>query len=361
MKILHVLYSGLGGHGNVFFSLVNADKNHEFEYEVLFNGIEDVRPEYIKRCDELQIPWTFIKKKPGIDITYYKNLFNTIKKSNADIIFLHSSAYILPAGTANLFSSRKKKIIIRETQANHLKNKREWAWLSISFLSAAKIVFLSDEFQREVKKKLRRVYNKKKTAVIPNGIDLTVYYPPQKINKDEVTIGMQSRLTANKDHATLLHAVALLKTQGYNIKLTIAGDGSCKQELLLLTEKLDIGNYVEFAGMLEETDLVNFLHQLTIYVHASFGETMSTAIMQAMACGLPVIASDVPGIQNMIIHNKTGILVPVKNIRSLSGAIKYLMDNKPVADELGNNAYNFATHNFSSSSMFKKYKELFTR
>ena len=58
MRILHVLYSGLGGHGNVFFSLVKADKLQKFEYQALFNGIETVRNEYIQRCNELKIPFT---------------------------------------------------------------------------------------------------------------------------------------------------------------------------------------------------------------------------------------------------------------------------------------------------------------
>ena len=112
--------------------------------------------------------------------------------------------------------------------------------------------------------------------------------------------------------------------------------------------------------MLEEIELVKFLHDLTIYVHASLGETMSTAIMQAMACGLPIIASDVPGINNMIINNKTGILVPVKNEQVMADAIKYLVNTNSRAAELGANAFEFAKMHYSNVTMFKKYKELFT-
>ena len=50
MKILHVLYSGLGGHGNVFFSMADADEANGYEFEALFNGIEEVKAEYIERC-----------------------------------------------------------------------------------------------------------------------------------------------------------------------------------------------------------------------------------------------------------------------------------------------------------------------
>lgn len=359
MKILHVLYSGLGGHGSVFFSMVTADGSHEFEYEALFNGIEDLRAEYKTKCKNLGIEWSFIKKKTGIDLTYYKNLLRIIKNSNAEIIFLHNSAYIIPAKLAAFFSKLKKKIIIRETQANNLKGKRDWLWLSMAFLLASKIVFLSEEYRNEVQKKLHWLYSKNKVVVIPNGIDLAIFYPVINMNKLQITIGMQGRLTENKDHTTFLHAFALLKNQGYNnIKLKIAGDGTRKSELILLAKKLNIENEVEFTGILEENNLVQFLHNLTIYIHASHGETMSTAIMQAMACGLPIIASDVPGINNMIINNKTGILVPVKDIKSMvDGILKYI-NNKNFRETMAINGFGYAKENFPAGKMLESYKKL---
>ena len=358
MKILHVLYSGLGGHGNVFFSMVKADVQHEFEFEALFNGIEEVRSEYKKNCDGLGIEWSFIKKKPGLDLTYYRSFVSTIKKSNAEIIFLHSSIYVLPALHANLLSKHKKKIVIRETQANNLKKKAEWRWLSLAFMFVDKIVFLSEEYRKEVEKKLHRFYRKKKVAVIPNGIDLTIFQPVKKIS-EQIVIGMQSRLTYNKDHATLLRAFALLRKQGCNnIKLTIAGDGNCKQALILLSQQLNIDKDVEFTGMLEENEVVKFLQQLTIYVHASFGETMSTAIMQAMACGLPVIASYVPGIKNMIIDNETGVLVPVKNEQLLADSIIKYINDTIFRDAIAMNGFAYAKENFSNIKMLKLYKKL---
>ena len=63
MKILHVLYSGLGGHGNVFFSLVKADENKKFDYEAIFAGVEEVRDEYVTKCTDGDIQWKYIHKK----------------------------------------------------------------------------------------------------------------------------------------------------------------------------------------------------------------------------------------------------------------------------------------------------------
>jgi len=110
---------------------------------------------------------------------------------------------------------------------------------------------------------------------------------------------MQSRLSETKDHTTLLDAFALvLKSMNAAVvKLYIAGDGVCRSSLEKQTQNLNISHAVEFTGMLEETDLPQFINSLNIYVHATLGETMSTAIMQVMACRLPIIASDVLGVK----------------------------------------------------------------
>jgi glycosyltransferase involved in cell wall biosynthesis len=111
--------------------------------------------------------------------------------------------------------------------------------------------------------------------------------------------------------------------------------------------------------MLEEKDLVQFLQKLDIYIHASLGETMSTAIMQAMACSKPIIASDVPGINNMIKQNQNGLLVPAKNAGALCNAILQLINDPELSAELATNAFTFATENYSNKKMLQQYKEIF--
>lgn len=362
MKILHVLYSGLGGHGNVFFSMVNADTSGEFIFEALFNGIEDVKPDYIAKCIDKNIAWSFVKKKPGLDIRYYFKLYRQIKKSSPEIIFLHGGAAAIPAWFAKLFTRKIKKIIVRETQANHLKTKIDWVYLATSMLVADEMVFLSEEYKKEVQKKLSLFYRDKRVHVIPNGIDLSIFSRAEKkMHVSPFLIGMQSRLIDIKDHLTLIKAFALLQQENLTvpIKLLIAGEGNYKEQLLKLTTHLNLSDKVFFTGLLNEKELVNFIQELDIYVHASFGETMSTAIMQAMACGKTIIASDVNGINNMIIDGVTGILVPVQNTEAMKKAILQLIENKPYSDTLSSEAFNFAFTNFSNKKMLQSYKALF--
>lgn len=362
MKVLHILYSGLGGHGNVFFSMVQADENNEYKFKAIFNGIEDVRQEYIDRCNKLQIPFTFVKKKPGKHILFFLKILREIWKNDSEIIFLHGSILILPAVLAKFASLSRRKIIVRETQAIHLKSIKEKLALKLSMQLASKIIFLSEEYKNEIKSIFRNKFKNNKVSVIPNGIDLNLFYP-YKTEKDinVINIGMQSRIVPIKDHKTLIEAFALLikKYPSKKLILKIAGDGESLKEVKELVIKHDLIKQISFLGMLPELMLPQFLNDLTIYVHASFGETMSTAIMQAMACGKPIIASDVPGINNMIKNNETGILIPVLNSLMLANAFSQLIEDNSLKEKLENASELHAQKYFSNRIMFQKYSNLF--
>ena len=364
MKVLHILYSGLGGHGNVFYSMVDADIDRDFEYEALFFGVEDVRRNYIQKATDKKINWHFVKKKPGIDLSAYRKITAIIKKAAPDIIFIHTSAYIFPAKWAAVFSRKKMRVIVRETQPNHLKTKFEWVGLGASLLLADKVVFLSTEYRNDVRQKMKLLFSKKRTAVIPNGIDLSLFRPFETNKEDElVNIGMQSRLSATKDHATLLEAFAMLLADnktGKKLRLNIAGDGDCRKALEQQAERLKLTDHVFFSGLLEEKDLPGFINNQDIYVHASLGETMSTAIMQVMACRLPVIASNVDGINNMVQDGINGLLVNPRQPQELANAMANLLADADLRNTLAANAYANAHEKFSNKKMFEAYKAVFT-
>jgi glycosyltransferase involved in cell wall biosynthesis len=233
--------------------------------------------------------------------------------------------------------------------------------LSVSLIAADTVVFLSTEYRDEIKKRLTLFFSNKRTVVIPNGIDLELFKPVQRINHQFIKIGMQSRLSANKDHPTLIDAFALLLKQknGKPVKLFIAGDGVCRAALEKQVYDLCIDQDVVFTGLLEEAILPEFINSLDVYVHATLGETMSTAIMQVMACGVPVIASDVLGVDNMVRHNENGLLVPVKNAPLLCEAILQLINDPDKATRLANNAFAFAKENYSNKIMLERYNKIF--
>ncbi|MEO7767516.1 MAG: glycosyltransferase family 4 protein [Ferruginibacter sp.] len=363
MKILHLLYSGLGGTGSSFFSLIKADENKKFGYEAIFAGVEDIRPEYITKCSFFKLPWKYLRKRRGVDMAFNRELVSTVKTSRSSIVLLHGSRFILLAKIAVIGGKNKKRVIVVETQSNQLKTNAEWAWLAVSLLFADHLVFLTDEFKQEICKKFPLIYRPNRCSVINNGIDLTFFTPALKGTSKTIVLGMQSRIVAIKDHTTLIHAFALLQSQytELDLLLKIAGDGSSLPEMKELARQLQVTNKIQFTGTLNEPELVCFLQSLDIYVHASLGETMSTALMQAMACKLPIVASDVPGINNMITDRVTGLLVPVQDKTALAKSIHSLINDRGKAASLKEAAYNFAKTHYSNKTMFAKYAAIFEK
>lgn len=362
-RILHVMYSGLGGHGNVFFSMVDADEENYGDYHAVFMGIEPVKEEYIQKCKERNIPYSGVQKKPGIDIKALYKVYKALKAHRPDILFLHTPTNIIPAIFYRLSTLFRVKIFVRETQPNHLKTRKEWIGLYVAMLFVNRMFFLSEQFRDDVKKRLGFFFREKKSRVIPNGIDLRVFHPVTEVDFDSKTIllGMQGRLYKTKDHLSLLKAFALLKDKPYyhKLQLHLAGDGMMRAELEQLSATLDISDKVKFLGMLKEQELSGFLQTLAIYIHASGGETMSTALMQVMACRLPIIASDVKGINNMVTDRFNGLLVPVQNPGELANAVDELYQNGELRRLLAQQGFNYAQQHFSNQRMWKQYKTEF--
>lgn len=357
------MYSGLGGHGNVFFSMVDADKEASCDFTAVFMGIEPVKEEYVSKCNERNIPFAAILKKPGLNLKSFIGVYRALKQQKPDILFLHTPTNIVPAIAYRFRTLFRTKIFVRETQPNHLKTRKEWIGLYVTMIFSNRVFFLSEQFRDDVRKRLGIFFSKKKSRVIPNGIDLEVFRPvsDHATSNGQLLLGMQGRLYKTKDHSTLLKAIALLKDKPYypSLELSIAGDGMMRPALEALATQLGITDKVKFLGMLKEHELSSFLQGLNIYIHASLGETMSTALMQVMACQLPIIASDVKGINNMITHSQNGLLVPAENEMAIAAAIDELYLNQELRSKLAATGHAYALEHFSNKRMWRDYKKEF--
>jgi len=359
MTVVSILYSGLGGHSSVVFSFVEADEKKQYVHVLLFYGIEEMPPFYIKKCIDLGVRYFFVKKKPGLDIDSQKNVIRILNQTEPGIILMHSVNLILPV--YSYIIGKKIRLISVEHQPNHLKTKKEWLWSGLLMLLSKKVVYLTDMYAKQMKAHLGLLYSSGKVSIINNGININLFKPSAEKAHAEYSIGMLARMSETKDHITLIEAFRILikKEKFKNLRLKIAGDGAMKKQAMQKVNESGLSGMIDFSGMIPEIQSPSFLNSLTIYVHASFGETMSTSLMQAMACGKPIIASDVEGINNMIRPGETGILVPVKNKDELALQIEKLLDDPPLRKFLGQNSLQYALENFSNTRMFKHYTDLF--
>ncbi len=301
MKVVQVLYSGLGGHGSVVSSLVRADKNKSWQHQLLFYGIEELLPAYRDFCVARAIPFFSIRKRQGLFRLPGKEVYTAFKKLAPDCIILHSPTLILPAWLYSFF--HRKKLFVVEHTPHASKGRAEKLAGFLSLLLARKTVCLSAAYREEIKKRTPLLNTDKRTTVIRNGIDLDRFVPRISTGKTGYHIGMAGRFSRQKNQALLLDIfISGIKDGRINrdTHLHFAGDGETLPELQEKTERAGLGAQVHFHGLLKEEALISFLGKLDLYLHASKAETMCTSVMQALACGLPVIGSDIPGINDLL-------------------------------------------------------------
>ncbi len=150
---MQVLYSGLGGHGSVVTSLIDADKEKKIEHCLLFYGIEDVLQSYTDFCKSKSIPFSFVKKDRGVLKISWPAIRRSFRQHDPDIIILHSPILIFPAWSYCFF--RKKKLFVVEHTPHSTKGVAEKIASFFAILLARKVVCLSQEYRHRLQEQFR--------------------------------------------------------------------------------------------------------------------------------------------------------------------------------------------------------------
>jgi glycosyltransferase involved in cell wall biosynthesis len=210
-----------------------------------------------------------------------------------------------------------------------------------------------------------------KVVVIHNGItplgrkvseaEVRAFQDKFKITADDIVIGTIGSFNATKDTATLIKAVSRMVKQWPNIKLVLVGKGPLKFKLEKLVKKLDLEEHVVFIGALE--NVLPALMSFKVFVLPSLSEAFGITLLEAMKVGVPIVATKVGGIPEIITHNHNGLLVEPKDPKKLAGVLMKLLNDKKLQRKLvSNHAKNL--EQFSADKMVRKteqvYIDLFT-
>jgi len=347
-RIVHILYSGLGGTTDYVFNLIKGDKYSIFEHHIIFYGIEEVPKKQLILAERIAHSVNVILKRKGYDQNSFQSVSNYLYNLKPNIITLHVNSLIHTCSKHN-----DSKLIFVEHQANHLKTKREWLWSLIAQQKADYIVSFTDEYLNELKKKLKLLFNKRKNKLISTGVELNKYSNKANKKNNSINIGIISRINNFRDHKTLLHAFKELDLT--NTALYIAGDGPLKKELSQLYKSQNI----HWLGTVGSNEIITLLSNLDIYVIASFGESTSIALMQAQASKLPIIASNVKGINN-VLTAKNCIFVEPLNVESYKKALLELINDENKRENLAIYSLEYAKQNLSHNKMFNEYQKIMT-
>ena len=301
-------------------------------------------------------------KTPVVLFRFYRLL----RRSGYTIIHAYGFKANLAARIVGKLAGVPQIIGGLRSQYPSLKANRLLLWLDRLTLPLARCYVANSE--AAVNHLVSQGYPSEKFRVIYNGLDPKLYAPADGdrrllrkryglTNEEIPSIACVARLRPGKGQETLLRALAHLPTQNY--RCLLVGDGPQRQSVERLARELNLGDRVKFLGARDHDEITQILQLADIFVLPSRWEGMPMAIMEAMAAGLPVIATDVGGTGELVVHGDTGLLVRVGDVAGLAREIARLLDDPELRRRLGARGRERIVKKFSLDKTVREYGALY--
>jgi glycosyltransferase involved in cell wall biosynthesis len=207
-----------------------------------------------------------------------------------------------------------------------------------------------------------------KLRVIPYGTDLDAFWRyttddtvalrrQMGFGPHDIVIGSVGRLVEEKDYPTQLRAFALAAREVPQLRMVLAGNGRLRPSLEQLTHALGVQDRVRFFGLCENVPL--FTRSLDLFVLASKFEAFGLALVEAKAAGLPIVATEINEIPEILSHGRSGLLVPLGNPEKFAAAFVRLARNPDLRRALAQQALQEAREGHSLQVVVRRYQELY--
>jgi len=216
---------------------------------------------------------------------------------------------------------------------------------------------------------MTEIYGLRNFPVIPNGIPVDIYQNAnikkpvwrsrEGLKEEDIIFVCVAGLRPQKNHALLLEAFAKAASLNPNIRLLLVGTGETEPVIKTTAKNLGLSDKVKFLGL--RTDVSDILNASDIFVLSSKYEGDPLCIKEAMASSLPVIATSVGGVSEIIVDNKTGLLIPDGDAIAFANAIERMAKDPEMRKSMGSIASHIAVEKFDVKLMVKAYEELYTR
>jgi len=383
MKTIGIVITRLipGGATQIVKQIISYGKD-KYKF-ILFTGKEDFsefeHSQINDYCSLVIIPKLVRNISLLKDFAAYNNLIKEFKVVKPDIVHTHTSkAGILgrmaakKAGISNIIHSPHGCIYLSESNIDGvpafspalkiLQFAERMAGKSTSFLTVL------SEHEKQINTNLN-LFNKNEIVVIPNGIELSKFYVSHlertNARKDlqiEKTINIISvgRLSPEKGHVLIFNAFENICSnyKDINCKILIVGDGPEMDHLKIKAKELEELFHIKTLFLGHKTDIKKYLAAGDIFVLPSFYEGFGLAAIEAMSTGLPVIASNVGGLPEVIDNEKNGLLFKSGDFEDLANKLLILINSKPTREKLSEQAFQ-KSKNFNIDIMLNKYYKLY--
>lgn len=306
------------------------------------------------RLDKKGVRIEHLDKKPGFDASVIIKLVHLFKKEKPDVVHTHiyASKYALPAAA---IVGVKKKIhtvhsMAQKEQGSLGKKVNTFLYRHCGVVPVA--------LSSEVKKSIGEVYGLQESIipVVYNGIDLSKCIRKNDYEANGVfTIVHVGRFMKVKNHKTLIRAFARFAEKKESIRLQLLGEGELLDEMKDYAEKLKVADKVEFLGL--QSNVYPYLNKADVFCLPSEYEGVPMTLIEAMGTGLPIVASNVGGIPDMLVNGENALLVE-PNYVAVEKAIEKLYNDVEFRIRLGNAAA-LRSEEFSAKVMASSYIKIY--
>ncbi|MDO5544824.1 MAG: glycosyltransferase [Eubacteriales bacterium] len=356
MKIMQVIpYFCFGGAEimceNLTYALNNAGQ------EVFVVSLYNERTPIARRMEEAGIRIVYLDKKLGLDLSMVPKLTKLMKQERPDVVHTHLDVIKYAAAAAKLAGVKKCVHTVHSLADREAEGRIQKIINDTYFRKNWSVpVALTPEVQASVSDFY--VLPLGNVPVIYNGIDLSRCIPKTSYETgNTVTILHVGRFDIPKNHAGLLEAFRLLRETHPECRLRLVGDGDLRSDMEALAQEKGIADAVEFCGM--QSNVYPYLHDADIFTLPSIYEGNPMTIIEAMGTGLPIVASRVGGIPDMISDGESGLLVePEPEV--VCDALARMVEDKALRQKLGQ-AAKMQSQTFSADQMARDYISCYSK
>lgn len=391
IKVLHIItrFDKGGSAQNTYLSLLGLRKKHyqlslvsglslesEMKYEEIKAKEKDIQILESEGIEFIQCPFLLRRINVIKDLRAFFDIWRIIKKYNPLIVHTHSSKAGLMGRLAAKLAGTP---IIVHTPHGHVffgyfgpfKTKLFIIFEKLASRITDKIVALTNREKKD--HILFKIAEEDKFSVIYSGIELNILKESSSeekqnlkkelgIPENSLIVGTAGRLVPVKGPEFLVKASKYIISKYPDTYFMFTGDGPLEQDLKRKALEMGISDNIIFLGWRD--DLAKIISIYDIFVLPSLNEGMGRVLVEAMALGKSIVASNVGGIPDLVIHGKNGFLVPPKNPKELAKYIQVLLEDKDKREKMGLAGKEMA-YNFTSERMVEKianlYKKLLTQ
>ena len=350
MKILQVIpYFCFGGAETMCENLTYALE--KLGHQVCVVSLYGERTPISRRMEEAGIRIHYLDKKLGLDISMISKLCRIMKAEKPDAVHTHLDVikYAVPA--AKLAGIRRCIHTVHNVADKEAEGRLQKIVNGIFFRWSWSVpVALSPMVQQTVVD----FYGlpQEKVPVIYNGVDLSRCIPKESYATGEpIRLIHVGRFNEQKNHRRLLEAFSLFRKEYPSAQLVLLGDGELLEDTKQYANQLSLEDNVSFLG--SQSNVHPYLHDADLFLLPSDYEGMPMTIIEAMGTGLPVVATNVGGVPDMITHGESGLLTEL-SAEAVCSAIRQLADSEQLRETLGKRAREDSMR-FSAEHMARQY------